>query len=247
MRMASACDAAGLPPPSSGSADGRLLQLLIMASSSGEATMEFTPKAATSMPRICPVDWESSSFSACASSLVCAGTAEYRTHCRDARKCRLQCREQLALELRVYFVSRVGLLDVAAHVLVEHDGSTIRYEYSPLQRTRCPRPVQCCCRPRGRHRRRRPVLVAHNLLGVEEVDALVLARVTPNEKRVPTRSKGFLIRSPNEPPSPKKRLGSVELSNTNYPGSPHASARPRAPSTMIMYRPSFTAMTVRLR
>ena len=64
----------------------------------------------------------------------------------------------------------------------------------------------------------------------------------PNEKRVPTRSKDALIRSPNEPPSPKKRLGSVELSNTNSPGSPHASTT--APcSTMIMYWPSFTAMT----
>lgn len=86
MRMASACDAARFAAAIVGSRmTAAFCSSLIMASSSGEATMEFTPKAATSMPRICPQDWESSSFSACASSLVCAGTAEYRTPIAEMR------------------------------------------------------------------------------------------------------------------------------------------------------------------
>ena len=49
------------------------------------------------------------------------------------------------------------------------------------------------------------------------------------------------MRSPSVPDSPKNRLGSVDLSNTNSPASPQASTM--APcSTMIMNWPSFTAM-----
>ena len=63
----------------------------------------------------------------------------------------------------------------------------------------------------------------------------------PKEKRAPTRSNDFLMRSPSVPDSPKNRLGSVDLSNTNSPASPQASTM--APcSTMIMNWPSFTAM-----
>ena len=62
----------------------------------------------------------------------------------------------------------------------------------------------------------------------------------PKVKRPPTRSNAVLIRSVILS-SPKNRLGSLELSNTNSPGSPHASTI--APcSTMIMYWPSATAI-----
>ena len=62
----------------------------------------------------------------------------------------------------------------------------------------------------------------------------------PKAKRCPTRSKLFIKRSVKVP-SPKNRLGSVDWSNKNSPGSPQASTM--APcSTMIMNCPSFTAM-----
>ena len=65
MRIASACDAARFAAAIVGSRiTAALCSSLIIASSSGEATMEFTPNAATSMPRICPQDSESSSLRA---------------------------------------------------------------------------------------------------------------------------------------------------------------------------------------
>ena len=113
------------------------------------------------------------------------------THCRDARKCRLQCREQLALELRVYFVSRVGLLDVAAHVLVEHErvDNPVRVLAVAAHGDVHVQSNVVVDHAEG-HRRRRPVLVAHNLLGVEEVDALVLARVTAKREARPHALEG---------------------------------------------------------
>ena len=100
------------------------------------------------------------------------------SHLGNAGKGGLQRREKLAFQLRIDAASCKGLLDIAADILVEHKRiddpvgifavaahgnidieSDISVDYTE------------------RHRRCRSILVAHNLLCVEEVDALVLAGV----------------------------------------------------------------------
>ena len=96
----------GLPPPSWIAHDGRLLQLLdglVAGRQRWSSRQRPPPLCRASAPRI----GRAPRSAPAPARLVCAGTW-YRTHCRDARKCRLQCREQLALELRVYFCLACG-------------------------------------------------------------------------------------------------------------------------------------------
>ena len=120
-------------------------------------------------------------------------------------------------------------------------GSTILYEYSPLQRTEMSTS--------------KPMLLSTTRKGTGEAVPYLLPMISfvlkkytrwslpvspPNVKRVPTRSNDAMSLSPRLA-SPKNRLGSVDLSKTNSPASPHASTI--APcSTIIMNWPSLTAM-----
>ena len=100
------------------------------------------------------------------------------SHLGDTGKGGLQCREKLAFQLRIDAASCKGLLDIATDILVEHEriddpvgifavaaNGNINIESDiAVDHTEW-------------HRRCRPIFVAHNLLCIEEVDALVLAGV----------------------------------------------------------------------
>ena len=99
-------------------------------------------------------------------------------HGRNLRECGLQRREQLALQLRVDFVARVRLFDVAAHVLVEHErvDDLVRVFAVAANRNVDVQADVVIDDAEG-YGRGGAVLVAHDFLRVEEVYALVFARV----------------------------------------------------------------------
>ena len=100
-------------------------------------------------------------------------------HGADLRERRLQRGQKLAFQLRVDLVARVRLLHVAAHVLVEHErvddlvGVLAVAAHGDVHVK-----ADVGVHHAERHRLGRAVLVAHDLLRVEEVHALILARVT---------------------------------------------------------------------
>ena len=96
-------------------------------------------------------------------------------HIADARERRLQRREQLALELTVDRVAGVGLGDVAADVGVKQQ--RVRDAVAVLAEAAdgdVDVDAGALVHHAERHRARRAVLVAGQLLGVEIVDALIL-------------------------------------------------------------------------
>ena len=99
-------------------------------------------------------------------------------HGGDACERRLQSRQKLALELGIDVVARIGLLDIAAYVLVEkhriHDAIRIlavaAHRYIHVK-------ADIGIDHAERYGRGGAVLVAHDLLLIEEVDALVFAGI----------------------------------------------------------------------
>ena len=114
-------------------------------------------------------------------------------HLADAGESRLQGRKQLALELRVDKIARIGTLDVAADVLVEHQRidqlvgvlAVTAHGDVDIQ-------TDFLVDHAKRHRACGAVLVAYDLLGVEVVDALILASVPAESKAAPHLFERFL-------------------------------------------------------
>ena len=114
-------------------------------------------------------------------------------HLRDLGKGGLQGGEQLGLKLAVDLIARVAIGHVAAHVGVEQQrvGDAVRilavaaYGDVDVQ-------TNVVVDHAEGHRRGGAVLVADDLLGVDEVDALVFARVAAKGKAAADIGEGFL-------------------------------------------------------
>ena len=107
-------------------------------------------------------------------------------HGRDLGEGGLQRGEQLTFELGIDPVARVGLLDVAAHVLVEHErvGYAVRVLAVAAHRDVDVEPDIGVDDAEG-DGRRRAVLVPRDLLRVEEVHALVFGGVPAEREARP--------------------------------------------------------------
>ena len=93
----------------------------------------------------------------------------------DLRKGGLESRKQLALELAVDLRAGIGALHIAADIGVEQDG--VRYPIAVLAEAangNIDIEADVVIHYAERNRTRRAVFVADKLLGVEEIDALIL-------------------------------------------------------------------------
>ena len=114
-------------------------------------------------------------------------------HLRDLGKGGLQGGEQLGLKLAVDLVARIAVGHVAAHVGVEQQrvGDTVRILAVAAHGNVDIQANVVIDHAEG-HGRGGAVLVADDLLGVDEVDALVLARVAAKGKAAADIGEGLL-------------------------------------------------------
>ena len=141
--------------------------------------MELTPKLTISTPRRSRQSAERTSLSARASSVVWPGNgAVANAHLRDLGKGGLQSGEQLGLKLAVDLIARVAIGHVAAHVGVEQQrvGDAVRILAVAANGDVDVQANVVIDHAEG-HGRGGAVLVTDDLLGVDEVDTLVLACV----------------------------------------------------------------------
>lgn len=145
--------------------------------------MELTPKLTISTPRRSRQSAERTSLSARASSVVAGDGTVADAHFRDLGKGGLQGGEQLGLKLAVDLVARVAIGHVATHIGVEQQrvGDAVRILAVAAHGDVDVQANVVVDHAEG-HGRGGTVLVADDLLGIDEVDALVLARVAAKGK-----------------------------------------------------------------